>query len=48
MGGDRSTCCVRVGEDLIDVTKIKCRGILAVWPEVLDGHSKECGNGSRE
>ena len=33
-------CCVRVGENLIDVPKIECRGILTVWPKVLDGHTK--------
>ena len=41
-------CCVWVDEYLVDVPKIECRGILTVWPQVLDGHSKECGNSSGE
>jgi hypothetical protein len=41
-------CCVRVGENLEDVSEIERRGILAVWPQVLDGHSKECCDCSRE
>ena len=41
-------CCVRVGENLEDVSKIERRCILAVWPQVLDSHSKKCGDCSRE
>jgi hypothetical protein len=37
-----------VGENLIDVAKIECGGILTVWSQVLDCHTKEPGNGSRE
>jgi hypothetical protein len=46
--GDGSTSYIRVGKNLIDVPKIKSRGILTVRPQVLDGHGKECSNGSRE
>jgi hypothetical protein len=47
-GGDGSPRCIRVGENLIDVSKIECRGVLTVRPEVLDGHAKECSNCSRK
>ena len=47
-GGNGRKRNVRVGENLIDVPKIERRGILAVWPQVLDGHSKECSDSSRE
>ena len=47
-GGDGRRCYVRIGKNLIDVPKIERRGILAVWPQVLDGHSEECGDRGRE
>jgi hypothetical protein len=37
---------VRVSENLIDVAKVECEGILTVWPQVQDSNSKEgsdCG-----
>jgi hypothetical protein len=45
MGG---ACYVLVGENLIDFPKVKCGGILTVRPQVLDGHSKEFSDCSRE
>ena len=44
-------CNVRVGENLIDVTKVECGSVLrllTVRPEVLDGNSKEGSDSGRE
>ena len=47
-GGDGGKCYIRIDENPIDVPKIKRGGILTVWPQVLDGHSEECSDRSRE
>jgi len=39
---------VRVGENLIDIAKIECRGILRIRPEVLHGHGEKCSDGGGE
>ena len=33
---------------LIDTCEIKICGILRTWPNILDGHCKQCRDGSRE
>ena len=47
-GGNGRAGYVWVGEKLINVLEIERGGILRVWPQVLDRHSKQCGDSSRE
>ena len=47
-GEERRLWLSGVGENLIDVGEIECRGVLRVWPQVLDGHGEESGYRGRE